>query len=51
MLMVVRGMFADEPDELFAGKDQIEVSCPRCGRAWTISRPEFEAREGELGFS
>jgi len=51
MLLVVRGMFAKKPDELFAGQEQVEVTCPRCGRAWTISRQEFEARAGELGFS
>ena len=42
MLIALRRMFADDPDEIFQGDPQIEASCPRCGRRWWISREEFD---------
>ncbi len=51
ILAVVRGMFADKPEELFRGDPRVEVQCPRCGRSWTVDREEFEARDSALGFS
>lgn len=49
MLMALRRMFADDPEEIFQGEPRIETSCPRCGRRWWISRAEFEGRSGEKG--
>lgn len=51
VLMVVRGMFAKKPEELFEGDDQVEVQCPRCGRSWVVTREEFNARRNNIGFS
>jgi len=51
ILVVVRGMFASRPDELFRGENQVEVQCPRCGRTWLVARTEFDARDSKLGFS
>jgi molecular chaperone Hsp33 len=48
MLMVVRGLFQSEPEELFRGDDGVEVLCPRCGRRWWVDRAEFqESRPGD----
>jgi hypothetical protein len=41
MLDVVRGMFRDDPEELFRGDEGVEVFCPRCGRRWWVERAEF----------
>lgn len=43
MLEVVRGLFADRPDELFREDDGVEIFCPRCGRRWWVDRESFEA--------
>jgi molecular chaperone Hsp33 len=51
MLLVMRGMFRDKPEELFQGEGRIEVHCPRCGRSWTLDRKEFEAGDNQLGFT
>lgn len=42
MLSVVRGLFHDQPDELFRGDDGVEILCPRCGRRWWVDRGEFQ---------
>ena len=51
ILHVLKGMFRKNPAELFAGKDNVEATCPRCGKKWVISRDEFEAQDKDLGFS
>lgn len=43
MLEVVRGLFAEKPDDLFREDDGVEVFCPRCGRRWWVDREMFEA--------
>jgi hypothetical protein len=43
ILDVVRGMFKDDPTELFHGDPGVEISCPRCGRRWWIDREQFDA--------
>ena len=40
---VVRKMFADKSEELFGGEDEVEVHCPRCGRAYRMTRADFAA--------
>lgn len=47
MLEVVRGLFADNPQELFRGDDGVEVYCPRCGRRWWVDRATFDAAADE----
>ncbi len=42
MVQVVHGMFKEDPTELFQGDANVEVSCPRCGRRWTLDRDEFD---------
>ena len=41
MLSTVRRMFAGRADELFEADESVVVSCPRCGRNWTIARESF----------
>jgi len=38
---VVRGLFAGCEEELFKGEPRVEVQCPRCGRAYWMTRAEF----------
>lgn len=40
---VVRALFADRREELFRGEELVEVQCPRCGRAYGMSRADFDA--------
>ena len=49
ILKVVRGMYKDNAEELFLGEEKVEVSCPRCGRYWWLSRKEFGVGPGKLG--
>lgn len=51
ILKVVRGMYKDNAEELFLGEEKVEVSCPRCGRYWWLSRKEFGVGPGKLGVS
>ena len=51
ILKVVRGMYKDNAEELFLGEAKVEVSCPRCGRHWWLSRKEFGVGPGKLGVS
>ena len=51
ILKVVRGMYKDNAEELFLGEEKVEVSCPRCGRHWWLSRKEFGVGPGKLGVS
>jgi redox-regulated HSP33 family molecular chaperone len=41
MTKVVKGMYADQPNELFQGDDRVEVVCPRCGHKWWLNRDGF----------
>jgi molecular chaperone Hsp33 len=41
MHQTVRALFGERPDELFQGETRVEVSCPRCGRRWWLTREEF----------
>ena len=43
ILETVRGMFAKNPEELFAGEPGVEVFCPRCARRWWVDREDFHA--------
>ena len=47
MIGVVREVFRDNPDELFAGDDGVEISCPRCGRRWWVDRARFDGDDSE----
>jgi hypothetical protein len=38
---IVRGLFAGREEELFKGEPRVEVQCPRCGRAYWMTRAEF----------
>ncbi len=38
---IVRGLFAGREEELFKGEPRVEVRCPRCGRAYGMTRAEF----------
>lgn len=49
ILKVVRGMYKDNAEELFLGEDRVEVSCPRCGRFWWLTRREFGVGPQKLG--
>jgi molecular chaperone Hsp33 len=51
ILKVIRGMYKDNAEELFLGEEKVEVSCPRCGRHWWLSRKEFGVGPGKLGVS
>jgi len=42
MLDVVRGMFGDDPEDLFQGEGGVEIYCPRCGHRWWLDREAFE---------
>ncbi len=41
MLDALHGVYAKDPEELFHGEEQVEVSCPRCGRRWWVTRERF----------
>jgi hypothetical protein len=49
ILTVLRGMYKENAEELFLGEKKVEVSCPRCGRSWWLSRREFGVGPGKLG--
>lgn len=49
VIEVTSGMFRDRLDELFGGEEEIEIYCPRCGRAYAVTRPEFERARAEGG--
>jgi molecular chaperone Hsp33 len=38
---VVRGLFGEDPEQLFRGEPGVEVHCPRCGRRWWVDRADF----------
>jgi hypothetical protein len=39
---IVRGLFAGREEDLFKGEPRVEVQCPRCGRAYWMTRTEFD---------
>jgi molecular chaperone Hsp33 len=41
ILTALRGIFADGPEDLFRGDEEVEAFCPRCGRRWRIRRESF----------
>ncbi len=41
MIEALQGVFASNPDDLFLGDDRVEVTCPRCGRRWWVTREHF----------
>lgn len=51
MLDVLRSLFGDKMEQLFAGDEQLEVFCPRCGRRWWIAREDFDKGGGRVGLS
>lgn len=51
ILSVLKGMFKNNPLDLFADAEKIDATCPRCGKKWVISKDEFNARDKDLGFS
>ena len=42
MIVAISDMFAGKLDDLFEGRDDVEVQCPRCGRYWTLERETLE---------
>jgi molecular chaperone Hsp33 len=49
ILKVVRSMYKHNAEELFLGEEKVEVSCPRCGRRWWLTRKEFGVGPQKLG--
>ena len=49
ILDVVRAMYKSRADELFAGEDKVEVSCPRCGKRYWLTRDDFDSAPGSVG--
>ncbi len=41
ILEITVGIFRDDPAELFAQDDRVEVNCPRCGRSYVLTREDF----------
>jgi len=41
---VVRGVWKDNPDDLFRRESGVETFCPRCGHRWWVSRELFERK-------
>ncbi len=48
ILEVVSSIY-ENSEELFEGEDSLEVTCPRCGRHWQISRADYDAMHQEGG--
>ncbi|MCB9834007.1 MAG: Hsp33 family molecular chaperone HslO [Planctomycetes bacterium] len=42
MRQVIQGVFAGRLDELFGDEAAVQVSCPRCGRGWSLRRDQIE---------
>lgn len=51
MMDVLRSLFGDKMESLFAGEEQLEAFCPRCGRRWWIARDDFREGAGRVGLS
>ncbi len=49
ILAIVHGMYQEKADDLFHGESQVEVSCPRCGRRYWITREDFDRGPGRTG--
>ncbi|NNF06246.1 MAG: hypothetical protein HKN21_05765 [Candidatus Eisenbacteria bacterium] len=47
MVKAVHSIFGEDPDALFKGEDEVEVSCPRCGTRWTLTESQFNEFEQE----
>lgn len=39
---IIAGIFHDKRAELFAGDPDVEIRCPRCGRAYRVSQETFD---------
>jgi molecular chaperone Hsp33 len=48
IIEIVAQMFRNEPEELFAANAEAEARCPRCGRAYEITRAAFEEALGKM---
>ena len=42
MRKAITTMFGNRLDELFEGDPSVDISCPRCGRGWTVRREDVE---------
>ncbi len=49
VLKIIHGMYHGKADELFQGEHQVEVSCPRCGRRFWVTRHEFDLGPDKVG--
>ena len=49
VLKIIHGMYRGKADELFQGEDQVDVSCPRCGRRFWVTRHEFDLGPDRVG--
>lgn len=49
VLKVIHGMYRGNADDLFQGESQVEVSCPRCGRHYWVTRHEFDLGPERVG--
>jgi molecular chaperone Hsp33 len=38
MREVVGTLFREKEEELFRGEEEVEVSCPRCGHRWRVTK-------------
>jgi len=47
ILEIVAGIFREKEAELFGDDAQVEVQCPRCGRAYDLTREGFRAELGD----
>lgn len=45
MLLTVKSIFQQDPEELFRGEEKVEAHCPRCGRRWWITKEQFDSGE------
>ncbi len=43
---VIKRMFGDRLDEVFGAEASVEVTCPRCGRRWTLRRDQVDGEDG-----
>lgn len=41
MLTAMRAIFKNNAEDLFRGDARVEVTCPRCGRRWWVTRERF----------
>ena len=45
LIQVMQNLFKDNPAELFGDGATAEVSCPQCGKQYTLNRDEFDKQD------